>query len=41
MHSPNRLEANVILFEAICQKDEVAQLWYVQQVEGSMGGSVS
>ena len=38
---PNQLEANGIHLEAICQKDEAAQLWCLQQVEDSMSGWVS
>ena len=37
MQSPNQLEANRILLEAICQKDGAAQHQYVQQVEEGMG----
>ena len=39
--SPNQLEANRILCEAICQKDGAAQLQCIQQVEQSLGGWVS
>jgi len=38
---PNQSEADWILLEAIWQKDGAAILWYIQQVEESIGGRVS